>query len=278
MVTCARLLCQSVIVVRWDLITMSYRFCALRRRLFATPVALAMATPLAAQDTTPYSFANGDVGSPYTAYRAGIGHTDASTRPLDGSLRDAPPPEPVADWSGFYFGASAGGILGTTELDGGLSADIETNGYALSGHGGKNWQIGSGVIGVELDASTTSADGLESISGGITTKTEIDWLASARLRAGYATQNFLFYGTGGLAFTSSNVDITAPGFHTNASEFHTGYVVGAGAEMVIVDGINARVEALHYGFSGDTLPTPTGTSDLDLDVTTVRAGLSFKFK
>ena len=55
-------------------------------------------------------------------------------------------------------------------------------------------------------------------------------------------------------------------------------MIGAGVEMALVDGINARVEALHYGFSGKSLSTPTGNSTLDLDVTTIRAGISLKFK
>lgn len=258
--------------------------------VFIAPVLLS-ASPCSGQEsTTPYPHyhdsGDNNVGESFTAYRSGIGHTDASTgdrRPLDGSLRTSLPaapdaPLPVVDWSGTYFGASLGGLLSSTDLDGGIDTDIDSNSYVLSGHAGKNYQIGSVVFGAELDASTTDIDDRTQTAGGTTTHTGIDWLASARLRAGIAVDNFLFYGTGGIALTTSDVEIKALGFSADSKELHTGYVIGGGAEMAIVDGINARVEALHYGFSGETLPTPSGSSSLDLDVTTVRAGLSLKFK
>ena len=252
---------------------------------------LLSASPVAGQDgeaPIPYYRDTDEsyVGASFTARQSGIGHTDASTRsrrPLDGSLRRPPraapqPPLPVVDWSGTYFGASLGGLLSSTDLDGAIDSEIDSDSYVLSGHAGKNYQIGSVVFGTEFDVSTTDIDDSKPTSGGTTTHTGIDWLASARLRAGVAIDNFLIYGTGGIALTTSDVEIKALGFSADSKELHTGYVIGGGAEMAIVDGVNARIEALHYGFSGETLPTPGGSSSLDLDVTTVRAGLSLKFK
>lgn len=249
-----------------------------------------------AYDTPP--FEPSYVGAPYRAYRAGIGHTEVphgNRRPLDGSLRDSsdygwpnysggpayasPEPEaPTTDWTGSYIGASVGAATSSTDLSGGIQNSIDGSSYTFSGHVGSNYQIGSFVFGPELSATVLDVNETDHLGGGIATKTELDWLGSARLRAGVTSGDFLFYGTAGLGLTSTDVEITAPGFRTTSQEFHAGYVVGAGAEMEIVDGVNARVEALHYGFSGDTLPTPTGRSDLDLDVTTLRAGLSLKFK
>jgi len=258
--------------------------------VFITPLLLFPSPSIGQEADAPTPFyqdtAEDNVGTSFTAYRSGIGHTDASTRsrrPLDGSLRPLPPTVqasqlPVVDWSGTYFGASLGGLLSSTDLDGAIDREIDSNSYVLSGHAGKNYQIGSVVFGAELDASMTDIDDITATGGGTTTHTGIDWLASARLRAGVAIDNFLLYGTGGVALTTSDVEIKALGFSADSKELHTGYVIGAGAEMAIVDGVNARVEALHYGFSGETLPTPSGSSSLDLDVTTVRAGLSLKFK
>ena len=159
---------------------------ALRRTLFVTAMFVALAPPVGAQEPYSYTIDSTEVGAPYTAYRAGIGHTEASLRPLDGTPRAQLPPKPVTDWSGFYFGASAGGVLGTTDLDGGINTGIDVDGFSLSGHAGKNWQIGSVVFGVELDAATTSAEGSQHTVGTVTTKIDLDWLSSARLRAGYA--------------------------------------------------------------------------------------------
>lgn len=247
------------------------------------------ATPAGANDSYGASYQeHGEVGQSFRAYRAGIGHTEApppNVRPLDGSLRPAPyrvtsqpapATEPRVDWSGTYLGATVGGLASTTDFNGAFNHDVDTSSYLVTGHIGTNSQIGGLVFGPELDLSLTNATDSKQISG-TTTKTELDWLASARLRAGYAFDNVLLYGTAGVAVTTTDVDISAFGFQVQSKEFHTGYVVGGGAEMELVDGINARVEALHYGFSGDTIQTPSGTSNLDLDVTTVRAGLSLKF-
>lgn len=247
---------------------------------------LAIATPALSEDPAPWGFdAPSNVGLPYRAYRAGIGHTEApyGRRPLDGSARTAPPAyvtqeaEPDVDWSGTYFGATVGGLMSSTELDGGISADVDTESYVVSGHTGTNYQIGAVVFGAELDLSGTDAATSKS-TGGLTTKTELDWMGSARLRAGLALDKVLIYGTGGVAVTTTDTELQALGFRAESKEFHTGYVVGGGAELEIVDGINARVEALHYGFSGDTLQTPAGSASLDHDITTVRAGISLKFK
>lgn len=263
-------------------------------RIWAIATALvSLPIPVKSDDgtpQTPYRYKTSEmtnVGGPFTAYRSGIGHTEASPtyrRPLDGTYRSAPPPSaathstPVVDWSGTYIGASIGGLISSAELDGALDDDLDTSSYDLSAHVGTNAQVGRVIFGGEIDAVSTDAAEQSEVGGGITTKTSIDWLASARLRAGVAVDNVLLYGTGGIAVTSSETEINALGFRAASQELHTGYVVGAGAEMAIVDGVNARIEALHYGFSGETIPTPTGSSDLDLDVTTVRAGVSFKFK
>lgn len=251
-----------------------------KRWSLLTPV-FVLVSPVLADDQALYSYdEESRVGAPYRAYHAGVGHTVASDRrPLDDSLRYAPvEPDPVIDWSGTYFGGTVGGVFTTTDLDGNLNQSIDADSYVLSGHAGINYQVGSVVFGPELDASITDATGSAAAAGGVSTKSELDWLASARLRAGYTIDNILLYGTAGVALTSSDVEISAAGFQADSQEFHAGYVVGGGAEMVIVDGVNARVEALHYGFSGDTLPTPSGNSDLDLDATTIRAGVSLKFK
>ena len=82
------------------------------RWMFITPILFIITKPLAADPAPGHATGNSHVGLPFTAYRAGIGHTEVSRRPLDGSLRYAPaPPQTAVDWSGFYFGATAGALL-----------------------------------------------------------------------------------------------------------------------------------------------------------------------
>jgi outer membrane immunogenic protein len=228
---------------------------------------------------TPYSIGPDETsyGSPYTAYRAGIGHTEVNRRPLDYSIREPEPFETSmpTDWSGFYFGANLGGVIGTSDTDGALSTSSDTNGVAFGGHVGKNWNFGPVVIGVEADGMITDAEDSTAIRGGSLTS-NLDWLASGRARAGYGFDNFLVYGTVGLALAGTEVDVALPGFRAKSTSVHTGVVVGAGAEMELMKNVNGRVEALHYNFSDESFTVPNGTSDLDQSVTTIRAGISLK--
>lgn len=241
---------------------------------FYTPFALTPATAdspgYAGPDPTSY-------GSPYTAYRAGIGHTEVNRRPLDYSIRDPEPFEtsPPTDWSGFYFGANLGGVIGSAETSGALSTSADTDGVAFGGHVGKNWDFGPIVIGVEADGVITDAEDSKSVRGSQLTS-NLDWLASGRARAGYGFDNVLVYGTAGIALAGTEVDVNLPGFAAKSTSVHTGVVVGAGAEMELIKNVNGRVEALHYNFSDESFAVPNGAADLDQSVTTVRAGISLK--
>lgn len=217
-------------------------------------------------------------GTPYTAYRAGIGHAEVNRRPLDYSIRDPLPQEAArepADWSGFYFGATLGGVLGDTNLDGSVNASTDTNGFAIGGHVGKNWNLGPTFIGVEVDAVVPNASDRTS-SPGQGVSSSLDWLTSARARAGYGFGDFLVYGTAGVALAGTEVDVTLPGVSASTTSVHTGMVIGAGAEMQLMENVNARLEALHYNFSDESFSLPGGGGDIEQSVTTVRAGISLQ--
>lgn len=212
--------------------------------------------------------------------------------------------EPVVDWNGFYAGVHAG--WGWSDLDYSIadgsdfSNPPEFEGYSIDADGplagvqaGFNWQIDNFVLGVEGDASWSGIDGgFNAIDTPGDTyffnaDSEINWLASLRGRVGLTWDKVLFYGTGGVAFTDVDTKVVSdwPGSVENYSDLtsHTGWVAGAGVEVMFTDNITGRLEYLHYEFgekdffvdSGDVGYDLDGSVDLDVDV--VRAGINVLF-
>ena len=118
--------------------------------------------------------------------------------------------------------------------------------WVAGGHAGYNWQQGSWVYGLETDLSGTGLK--SSMSGGLTsaipcpgdaasTSAKIDWYGTVRGRAGWTSGNFLFYGTGGLAYGHVDLSSTysALGLTTTAqtSSVRAGWVAGAGIEYLL---------------------------------------------
>jgi outer membrane immunogenic protein len=191
---------------------------------------------------------------------------------------------PASTWSGGYIG----GHLGASWTSG--TADVTTyygDGYGsghkdigetsvLGGiHGGFNFQHGAFVYGFESDVSFAN---------------NIDYLASVRGRLGVAAGNWLFYGTGGVAFMGSNVsgavvDAYGNGASYEVSSNQTGFVVGGGTEVKLSPNWSVGVEGLYYGFDGVTAVASGGNNTFDYnakietgaDVGVVRGRLSYHF-
>jgi outer membrane immunogenic protein len=125
------------------------------------------------------------------------------------------------------------------------SNSARASGFLAGGQAGYNWQQGSWVYGLETDLSGTRLK--SSMSGGLSTpgcpndaantSSSINWYGTARGRAGVTTGNFLFYGTGGLAYgkVDLNSNFNALGLSTSAqtSSTRAGWVVGAGIEYLL---------------------------------------------
>jgi outer membrane immunogenic protein len=117
-----------------------------------------------------------------------------------------------------------------------------------SGHGaswlagiqaGHNWQSGSFVYGIETDLSGT---GLKTNfntllntfpPATINTNSEIEWYGTVRGRFGWSAGQWLFYGTGGLAYGSVDLNSTITFNGTNSvriNDWRAGWVGGGGIE------------------------------------------------
>jgi opacity protein-like surface antigen len=121
--------------------------------------------------------------------------------------------------------------------------------WVAGGHAGYNWQSGQVVYGFETDLQGTHLQ--SAMNGGLTftpavnpfpagtlaqTIALIDWYGTFRARLGFATGQWLFYGTGGLAYgnVSLSSTFTGLGLATTflSSSTQAGYVAGAGFEYL----------------------------------------------
>ncbi len=240
----------------------------------------------------------------------------------------APAPASV-DWTGGFVGITAGGARSTGEATRGayggalLTLDVSNGLFpgsiddaetgAIAGFGfGYDRQSGTLVTGVELDLSLSSLDvenGFSRIDPnpnfpftGVTTitgyHTDLNGLATARLRVGYAQGRSLVYATGGLAAgrVENRFTLDIPDFPAVAggpysspdwreSGTRLGYVVGAGYERMVGTRLSAKVEVLHYdladvtvrGSDPATFPGETINYKFDNSGVVGRFGLSFRF-
>ena len=194
----------------------------------------------------------------------------------------APMPAAAYNWTGFYIGGNAGYASGrsdpstTTEFTptnywNSLSVpqvnaagvgSVNHNGFVGGGQAGFNWQTGALVVGAEvefdsfhLNASRTAGATYLCCAGSfqMTQSINTDWLFTARGRLGWAVNNWLFYGTGGLALTNfSHQSVFADTFgaaeNVTDSSTKAGWVAGAGIEYGLSANWILRGEYLHLDF------------------------------
>lgn len=196
-------------------------------------------------------------------------------------LTPAKPAGPVDQWSGFYVGAHVGygkadrngcGDLGAnidafgyvisliqdpvaiTSCDipnqqyPGLTYDYTQQGYLLGLQGGYNWLPAENfLIGLEGSFSVTNmtgdltngGDSMASPFGGTGTWNS---LAMATAKAGVAAGNFLIYGEGGYALSTSSF---TGNIGCDFTMTHTGPVAGAGVSFKVSDQASIDIKYDH---------------------------------
>jgi outer membrane immunogenic protein len=243
----------------------------------------------------------------------------------------APAAVAAYDWSGFYVGATAGGSWGsfdpTTSTDGGSyfvgvgstaaanaagAQSIKPSGFTGGLEAGYNFQFGSALLGIEADVEYMRLRGAASSSAvypccgsatlTISSSASTDWLATIRGRLGFVANDWLFFGTGGVAFTqlkgsfsaSDNcgaVPICGGGFPNGAepsvslSNTRVGYVVGAGVEKAVAAHWTVKAEYLYTKFDSVSASGvfTNGTfsavmnHSIDLKANIVRVGANYRF-
>jgi outer membrane immunogenic protein len=212
-----------------------------------------------------------------------------------GDFLDAPPAfskaPAVYDWTGLYIGINGGGGWGrepwnsgpdlstgstnvSTGLFGGtLGYNAQTvSAFVFSAEADLAWQhINAGIPGAL--APTTCAPFVVTTSCELTST----WLATTRLRLGYAFDRVMPYVTGGVSIGDLRADITGQPLG-NQIKVNLSWTVGAGIEFVITGPWTAKVEYLHTDLSGITCGNACGGGPLSMNLSEniVRAGLNYR--
>src|SRR5881628_217932 len=100
-------------------------------------------------------------------------------------------------WAGPYLGGNIGYAWGSVSNNG-----AKPSGFAAGVQGGYNWQSGPWVFGLEADIKASGANATFA-----PWKFSNPWFGTVRGRVGYALNNVLFYGTGGLAFGELRAEV-----------------------------------------------------------------------
>lgn len=211
-----------------------------------------------------------------------------ATRAADLPVKALPPPVPVCVWCGWYAGINIGGSWGDdpatynqTGTAFSASSALHPSGGIGGAQVGYNWVFGGFVFGLEgdLDARNNSATavGLMPFPTAPTSVVDItqtdNWLSTGRARIGWATNNLLFYGSGGLAvgevdhsYTQRVTTNPAQSLLTGDSPVRTGWAAGGGIEWMALQGVSFGIEYLHVDLGRTTTVQP---------VAVVSGGLNF---
>jgi outer membrane immunogenic protein len=198
-----------------------------------------------------------------------------------------PPPPPLrGSWTGPYIGAFVMGVgiessyEATCDNPDDCAFDPEMSGITWGGGllAGFNFEVGDGfVLGVEGDWGW--AGKIDNDDPDEATEMEIDDIATLRARAGFLSDDTLFYATGGVAWVKTTFGGEVPGFgFIDDTHWTTGWTVGGGIEHAFNDYLHARLEYLYLGLPDEEYDLEVGTVDLDFeDVHLIRAGVTLNF-
>jgi outer membrane immunogenic protein len=240
-------------------------------------------------------------------------------------------PPAIPSWTGFYVGGIAGGAWGS--FDPNTATAFSPTGYLLASsvpavnaagmqsikpagftgglEAGYNWQANNLVFGLEGDIDALQLRGSATspfvvypccapTGFTVSSSASANWLATARGRLGFAANNWMFYATGGAAFTTLKGSF---GFVDNFSNGTTesgslsggraGYTVGGGVEAALWGHWSVKAEYLYVdfgrvsttssnlvnNFAGVAIPFPTSvfTNSIDLKANIGRLGLNYRF-
>jgi high affinity Mn2+ porin len=218
----------------------------------------------------------------------------------------APPPVTSTsdDWTGFYAGAHLGyawgtsdwstpGASGSLDLAQPIDAFAETGSFFAGVQAGYNTMLPSRfVVGVEADGSFPSFPNLAGISiGGTSTfsspfglQTYSETILSSgtlRGRIGYAPGHWLFYATGGFAWSYNQLTLTNLTTGTTDMPFlwRLGWAAGVGIEAPVAPHWTARLEYLltDYGNSNIFFANNGQPFTSNFSLQELRVGLNYQF-
>ncbi len=211
---------------------------------------------------------------------------------LSAALPTKAPPPASYDWTGFtgfYVGGHVAYSLGeaTRALSDPAPSGIGNSFSSLYGgvQGGYNYVFPSRLlVGAEADITFPNffEDGSIFTGGtalGTTVSDQIDYIATLRGRFGYVFDHWLFYGTGGFAWSQARFGET-PGVASTEDKIlltRTGWTLGLGAEVAIAPKWTAQLEYLYDDFGTVAGVFPSGTAyQSAFNMQSLRLGLNYE--
>lgn len=177
------------------------------------------------------------------------------------NLSYAPTRARGTSWQGPYVGANIGYQFG------GVSNNrADPSGVVGGVQAGYNVQYGQFVFGGETDIQVSDADDTFAAW-----KFSNPWFGTLRGRVGYALNNVMFYGTGGLAFG----ELRATTFGVSESHTTAGWTAGVGAEMGFAPNWSAKVEYLYVDLSNTNFVLTGASNGYRFGL--IRAGVNYRF-
>ncbi|MEW6634757.1 MAG: outer membrane beta-barrel protein [Pseudomonadota bacterium] len=196
------------------------------------------------------------------------------------------------NWQGFYAGAELGAGFSTPGFSGASNvsrSEFNDNAFVGGVYLGHDWQSGNfvygGVANVDfLGFHDQTVSHPDPVFGGKTDtyKYDLDWVASARARAGYLASNqFLLYGTAGVAVTRIEASSAYSGFGgvtDTVRKTRFGGAFGAGAEYAFAPHWSFKTEYIQYLFE-DVHAEGGGTSAASFKPSfgTLNFGIAYRF-
>lgn len=219
---------------------------------------------------------------------------------------------------GYFAGVggdASGAIAQASSLTGRYASSHK--GGAVGAHLGYNWPSGKIFLGLESDIQFTDLKdnaALNTInpvtgypgnpmSANVRQVNTVDYLVTLRGRIGYVNDQWLLYGTGGVAVGRVNTNINYKGSYLSAPTIvfddlnagsrstRLGFVLGAGAEYAIAKNWAVRVEYLYYDLGKSSqsynvtsrapatgfVASSSALATTDWTLSTLRVGISYRF-
>ena len=221
------------------------------------------------------------------------------------------PADFIPRWSGFYVGGRSGpqwtswdvsgaaAMTPSASMTGNNNSNSNSNSNSNNNNSnnnsnsnssisvGRNWQDHRWVYGFEGDLR--SAAGLSPLNSDAgADESKLPWLGTLRARTGFAADDWLIYGTGGVAAGRAPFAINTPALATatgtslatalpalNQGQTQFGWTVGGGVEKAFGQNLSAKLEYSYVDFGAQNLTPVTGDPKLRDHV--VRFGLNYNF-
>jgi outer membrane immunogenic protein len=164
-------------------------------------------------------------------------------------------------WAGPYLGGNLGYAWGSV-----ANNPTKPSGFVGGVQAGYNWRNGTWVFGIEGDIQATGAEDTFA-----PWKFSNPWFGTVRGRAGFAFNNVLFFGTGGLAFG----ELRATTFGVTESHTNAGWTLGVGAEMEFAQNWSAKVEYLYVDLANSNFVITGASNGYRFGL--IRAGVNYHF-